>query len=958
MLSKMGEFLRAILPVEGIKVAAVIRHDRKEPHHFFVTSYDALETRLSTEDALGETVYHACAVFKTSDSRKASNALGAQAFWMEVDVGEKGYPDAVTAWQAVTAFCVATRLPQPIFVASGRGLHVYWPLTAMLEAKDWLRYAGGLKALCRQHNLKVDPVRTADLASILRPPGTHWRKENPPRLVQLHQLEGPYPIAFFDGLLTLSPPERVRLPKPITPESAGLAGAILGGMHEPNPPADAIADVCAQIGAIREKRGAVPEPHWFAAASLLAMVPDGLEKALAWSSGGYEAEIEEKFARAIRSGVGPTTCAHFHGSIDATTCESCPYFEHITTPLQAPRMVTPKQPEPVVALPVVAEQREADLQGEEFLTWLRTQMPEGYWILEAGELAVPTEDKNGTKASKVISRYPIWLERINTNEANDRRYSFVIKQRMPKRGTIEIAISAGKVVGTNGISELFEQGAVVQDRDLFRKYLIAALEKMHADRGVDMKFDQFGWKDDDRGFLFGRHMYRGTTAPEPVSGGEEVMLRSQWLGSRPGAELGHWRGAAQTFFGAGNEPQAVALLAGFAAPLMKFHATDEGGAVISLVSQKSGTGKTTALAAAASVYGRMDALSLTNIDTKVSKAITFGVLGNLPALHDELHSRDPEVLKEFIVVFTNGRDKMRGTVEGGIRHTAARWQTMLITGSNQSIVDLIQSTGVVDAPAYRVLELQIGIPPGRKAQQGDKLRQVLDRHCGIAGHHWLQYLTSPEIVNYVKTNLPVITDRLWTKTGLGDRPECRFWIRAAASITLAGHLVANMGLLEFSAERLQDWLLQEMLTGQPSEAEVEEKKTRSPGLAALSDYLADHIANTLVVNGPWMPRKTLVALHEPSQRLLIRYEIDGRKLFLREAIFREWLSKKGYGSRQTIKELDEAGVLKQTRRYVTLSGGTQFPGGQAPCIEIDGSHPAMSGMLVALEIGEKKTEAA
>ena len=92
-----------------------------------------------------------------------------------------------------------------------------------------------------------------------------------------------------------------------------------------------------------------------------------------------------------------------------------------------------------------------------------------------------------------------------------------------------------------------------------------------------MKYDQFGWKDDDRGFLFGRHMYRGTTAPEPVSGGEEVMLRSQWLGSRPGADLGQWRGAAQTFFGAGNEPQAVALLAGFAAPLMKFHATDEGG---------------------------------------------------------------------------------------------------------------------------------------------------------------------------------------------------------------------------------------------------------------------------------------------------------------------------------------------------------------------------------------------
>lgn len=940
MTSKMGEFLRAILPEQGLKVAAIVR-GTKAPHHIFVNTWDELEKVLSTQDALGHTTYHACAAFATTDSRKGENALGAKAFWLDVDVGDKkGYPDDVSAYHAVIAFCRDTALPTPIFVSSGRGLHVYWPLTEMLPRDAWRRYAGGLKELCARQGLKVDPVRVADIASVLRTPGTHWRKEDPPRLVTFHEIEGPYNVSAFQHLLELAPAERPARPPRI--QASGLAGQLLQSLQGENPNAEAIATACAQISAVRESRGAVSEPHWFGVAGVLAFSPDGLETALSWADPAYEHEIRKKFAPRERLS-GPTTCHYFHSTVDRARCEACPLFQHITTPMQAPSTAPPK--------PVVQTLPQEPAAIEETKPWAGMAITEPYRFMNDGALVFHAEDKNGNPNDHVVSRYPIWLERVNTAEAQGNRYSYVLKQKLPKKGVIEIAISAGKMIGANGIAEIFEQGAVVQDRDHFRKCFVGMLEQHHSDRGVDMKYDQFGWKDDNSSFLWGRHLYRGMQMPETVSGGDEVMLRSQWLGTRPGADINQWREAAQTFFAAGNEPQAIALLAGFAAPLMKFHATDEGGAVVSLVSQKSGTGKTTALQGAASVWGQMDAINLTNIDTKVSKAITFGVLGNLPVIHDELSNRDPEVLKEFIVVFTNGRDKMRGTQEGGIRHTAARWQTLMITASNQSIVDLIQSTGVVDAPAYRVLELGVTVPPGRKAQSGDKLRQILDKNCGIAGHHFLQYLTQPSLVDYVRNTMPIITQKLWEQTRL--EVQHRFWIRAAASITMAAHLVHSMGMLEFSPERLQGWLLEQMKDNQQETLSPESPQYRAPGLAALSDYLSDHISNILVVAGPYMARKMTTVIKEPNGRLLARYEVDERRLYIRESAFREWCTKKGYGSRSTVKELTDAGVLRQSRRYVTLSAGTQYPGGQMPCLEIDGSNPAMSGMLSVLEPVER-----
>ena len=138
-----------------------------------------------------EDVYFACAEYKSSESRKENNADGAYAFWFDVDCGEdkatsgKGYRTIEEGIKALKAFCQRSGLPYPThIVISGNGLHVYWVLTERLGTQLWKVLATKFKELAKQLQFRADPSRTADIASVLRVPGTLNYKYSPPRPVE------------------------------------------------------------------------------------------------------------------------------------------------------------------------------------------------------------------------------------------------------------------------------------------------------------------------------------------------------------------------------------------------------------------------------------------------------------------------------------------------------------------------------------------------------------------------------------------------------------------------------------------------------------------------------------------------------------------------------------------------------------------------------------------------------
>ena len=144
----------------------------------------------------GKNTYFACAEYLSSDNRTAANVIGAWAFWVDIDVGPdkaaKGYVTIEDAKTALLEFCKRAGIPEPThLVASGSGIHAYWALTSSLEREAWQQLAQKFKGLTQALGLRADPSRTADIASVLRPPGTLNFKYNPPKPVTLiHAAEG------------------------------------------------------------------------------------------------------------------------------------------------------------------------------------------------------------------------------------------------------------------------------------------------------------------------------------------------------------------------------------------------------------------------------------------------------------------------------------------------------------------------------------------------------------------------------------------------------------------------------------------------------------------------------------------------------------------------------------------------------------------------------------------------
>jgi len=183
-------FLRKIISPDGILQVTTIEREGGAKNHPCV-DFENMVDKLTELDCPPVDVYHACGTFHDPESRKADNVKSMKSFYLDIDCGTekaesgKGYSTKEVAREALAAFCQKCKLPEPMLVDSGGGLHIYWPLKEPISREVWQGVAGKLKALTKAHGFLVDQNRTADAASILRPIGHMNRKYDPPRAVKL-----------------------------------------------------------------------------------------------------------------------------------------------------------------------------------------------------------------------------------------------------------------------------------------------------------------------------------------------------------------------------------------------------------------------------------------------------------------------------------------------------------------------------------------------------------------------------------------------------------------------------------------------------------------------------------------------------------------------------------------------------------------------------------------------------
>lgn len=215
----MAEFLSNVMPDKGIYYIATPQPGKRWFIHHPCQSIDEMVTKAAALDTVQQNVYFACASYQHESYigtdgkmhyRTGTNASWCKTFWCEIDCGTekaangKGYETPQLATDALTAFCKATGLPIPLIVRSGGGLHCYWVFTETITKEQWLAVAFKFKELTKSGPvaLLADPARTADIASVLRPVGTHnWKPERNGAVVSLTHAMTPIEFNEFESLI-------------------------------------------------------------------------------------------------------------------------------------------------------------------------------------------------------------------------------------------------------------------------------------------------------------------------------------------------------------------------------------------------------------------------------------------------------------------------------------------------------------------------------------------------------------------------------------------------------------------------------------------------------------------------------------------------------------------------------------------------------------------------------------
>lgn len=193
-------------------------------------------------------------------------------------------------------------------------------LTAAKELRGW----------------KLD--NTSDLARVTRMPGTKNHKTNPPKDVTLLDLGSGKRYSIEELESAIADLEKRFVPlarskrsqssrKPLRVEQRPVAA------NDNAPSFESIATACAWVEHLVTTAERMPEPDWYALASIAGRCEDGeniFHEISAQDSRYNREETQSKLDHAIKS-AGPRTCRNISERFEG--CRDCPFFDRILSPV-------------------------------------------------------------------------------------------------------------------------------------------------------------------------------------------------------------------------------------------------------------------------------------------------------------------------------------------------------------------------------------------------------------------------------------------------------------------------------------------------------------------------------------------------------------------------------------------------------------------------------------------------
>jgi hypothetical protein len=412
---------------------------------------------------------------------------------------------------------------------------------------------------------------------------------------------------------------------------------------------------------------------------------------------------------------------------------------------------------------------------------------------------------------------------------------------------------------------------------------------------------QFGWADDNTKFVVGD---REITPEGVLRAPPSKTTKNLATAMIPTGSLASWKEVFALYGRGGLEPHAFAALTGFGAPLFRY--TGQRGGMINVIHPNSGTGKTTILHMANSIWGDPVVLCGAKIDTQNAKIHRMGVLNNLPVVFDEMTNTKAEEFSELIYCMEQGRGKDRMTMSSNeMRTNATSWRTLALCSSNASFYEKLAAyKRSPDGESMRLLEYRI--EPSDiidVAHAKNMFDHVLKGNFGHAGPIYAEWLVN----NQAEAESTVLGLQAKFDTELKLTPRERIWSATIASNIAGGLIAKRLNLLDWDLHRIYRWVSDELRSMR------EDVTPPSSDVASVvSDYLLHNIQSVLVVNETKVPGTDLTTLivTEPKRDLLIRYEPDTNLMYIVGSSFKAFCSAQQVSYKDTLAVLSVRGVYK------------------------------------------------
>lgn len=903
-------------------------------------------------------------------SRSADFTEAFKAIWVDLDIGEdkaaanKGYATQDLALSALAKFTKDLKLPQPLLVNSGGGVHAYWSFHKDICSTSWLRLATLFDACIKHYGLLADPSCTVDKARILRPIGTINHKYNKPV-----QLIADAPSCTLTEFFTPIKNYYRRHKKEV---EAMKVKVVAHKEKDPNQEfphrprkAKYFLQRC-QVGSFTlTGEYPVDEPVWRGVISVLRHCDNGvshIEKLREKCKSRFphttrfdEDRTSEKLEWFERHNLGPFLCDTFKKDAPEL-CEGCPFSGNtiIKTPLslaehyeeiEIPQynigigeveQTTPKEDQVIGD----ATQRE---HSSVSIGSSGTPQPPYPYKRSAHGLVVVEGDRE--TVFFVGDLFPVMTRFVEIIDG-ERNLMVKFMLRVGSSGAYhEISFPMKDWYASDRLKQkLGSAGVSVPEK--YMVHLLGYLRKYLEHIGDDMdevkQLQHFGWVDNKQEFLLGEKLYRqeGVVTIQP-----HFNIKNYTRYFTQSGSLEEWKRLMQRLADLEAVEQQICMLSAFGSTLMKF--TNYNGVWLHLMT-KPGYGKTTTQEMMNGIWGHPQNLLLNAKDTLNAIEERFGRWSSIGVAIDEVSNLDPMVASELLLGVTQGRTKQRLDTNMRERVNNLTWQLLVLSSGNFSLIDRI-NTRKEDVAAEISRTLEFKLPkPKLTVHEGEMLiKKPIRENYGVAGAEWLSNLV--HIPHYQIQEMVDKTIESFSNT-LQSSSDERFWVAGCSVIYVAGVLTNKMGLTDWDLDKIFTALCEMVKSNRTNKITFEFSATD-----VLSSFLSDNTRNTVVTDIGTMEGSIMVKLM-PMGALNVRYEQDTGLIYVRTQALKEYCAKRNIGIQSVKESLEQRGLLRSASARVVMSKGLSVSTGRTYCIVIAVDELLKSALSNILEKANEQME--